>query len=298
MHVLAVRGRLADAQAVSRGLVDELRRGAELARRLLSVLGRLGVPLFRTAGDERGAPARASDEAQAQRAPRGSSESCARRRSSATPCAPRWRLCAAQLSRRGSRITRRRGPRSTRRSDGLQGLLAEIERPTIGGGSYEPGQLLWTELEGDRSTTTWSSTTADKKRYASAERVIRTWGFYDLRAEIADLSKQLGERAAEVSHLLDADDLSPRAAEGIQPRAELLRVSRALAQRDAEIVALKAGTSAAVVTTGDTLARPYTEINRQPLMSEVEAGLRAEIERLRGVILERTSATATEASRH
>ena len=52
------------------------------------------------------------------------------------------------------------------------------------------------------------------------------------------------------------------------------------------------------MTTGDTLARPYTEINRQPLMSEVEAGLRAEIERLRGVILERTSATATEASRH
>ena len=158
MQVLALEGQLADAQAVSRGLVDELRRGAERPR-LLSVLGRLGVPLFRTAGDERGAPARASDEAQAH----------------------------ARASR-------------------LLGELraAQIER-----------DALRSEAEALRSATLEAGLANYKEERPA------------LYAEVGRLQGLLAERDAGLDERrrLDVTSLSPSAAEGLQLRAEIIRLS-------------------------------------------------------------------------
>ena len=135
-------------------------------------------------------------------------------------------------------------------------LLALLSETASTG--YDPGQLLWNELHEGDSTTTWSTTTADRERYARAENFVRRWGYLDMHADRARLMKQI----AELRELLMASG------------GEVGRLRCAFSEQELKIANL-------------------TDIaNRRPLMSSDEAALRAEIERLRAALGENTAARA------
>jgi hypothetical protein len=260
-QVLSIEKRLEDAEAVSRGLVDELRRGAERPR-LLSALRRLGIPMFIDSH------ARASDEAEAHaRASRllGKLREAERERDGLRTEAEGLRAAALEAGLANYREERpalyaevarlqvlcaELDAKHVARSDEvlrLEGVVASLEADRDGyfkAAGCDRGQLLWKALHEHDSTTTWGTTTADRALYARAEEHVRRWGHIRLKGEILELETR-------VAQLTDAG-------------------------------------------------------NRRPLMSEVEASLRAEIERLRGVVLERDAAareavgatTTAEASRH
>ena len=138
----------------------------------------------------------------------------------------------------------------------LRGLVEERDTETASTG-FDPGQLLWNELHEGDSTTTWSTTTADRERYARAENFVRRWGYLDMHADRARLMEQIAELRKQ----------------WMASGGEVGRLRCALSEQERKIVNL-------------------TDIaNRRPLMSSDEAALRAEIERLRAALGETVAAT-------
>ena len=135
-------------------------------------------------------------------------------------------------------------------------LLALLSETASTG--FDPGQLLWNELHEGDSTTTWSTTTADRERYARAENFVRRWGYLDMHTDRARLMEQIAELREQL----------------MASGGEVGRLRCAFSEQELKIANL-------------------TDIaNRRPLMSSDEAALRAEIERLRAALGENIAARA------